>query len=289
MIYVQGEISFFCGFGLSAAVVKFSKSTTRGYALAPTCYFMLCFFSYGEGSLSNNMEKFSLPVGKRMIHGVLHLSAAVSPVIICCHGLFSSKGSDKFLEIADAFTREGFSVVRFDFGGCGESTGDIADTTVSSRLQDLEAVRRHIQGECGLKGRHGILGSSLGGYVGLLHAAKNPVAALSVWSTPCDLLSITRNIPKGDLQKLKQDFFSDARGYDLLTAVAAVKAVQVLHGTSDEVVPVEQAGRIYEGVQNPKEYLLLPGADHSLSQLSFRQQAITSSLAWYKKQMLAGQ
>jgi len=232
------------------------------------------------------MENFSLPAGKRMIHGVLHRSATGAPVIICCHGLFSSKGSDKFLEIADVFTREGFSVVRFDFGGCGESTGDIADTTVTGRLQDLDAVARHVSETNESKSGYGILGSSLGGYVGLLHAAKNPVAALSVWSTPCDMLSIASNIPKADLQKLKQDFFIDARRYDLLEAVAGMQSVQVLHGASDEIVPAEQARLIYQALHDPKDFFLLPQADHSISQPLPRKQAITASLAWFKKQLL---
>ena len=231
------------------------------------------------------MEKFSLPVGARIIQGVLHRCTAGAPVIICCHGLFSSKHSDKFLEIAEAFTREGFAVARFDFAGCGESTGDIADTTVTSRLEDLEAVVRYI---AGLAGRYGILGSSLGGYVGLLHAAKNPVAALSVWSTPCNLLSIGSNIPKADLQKLKGNFFIDARRYDLLRAVAGMQSVQVLHGASDEIVPAEQARLIYQALHDPKDFLLLPGADHSISQFSSRQQAISASLAWFKKRVFPG-
>lgn len=234
------------------------------------------------------MERFLISVEARMISGVLHRSAAGAPAIVCCHGLFSSKHSDKFLQIAEAFSQDGFTVVRFDFGGCGESTGDIADTTVTSRLQDLGAVMTYMAEKCSLRGPCGILGSSFGGYVGLLHAAKNPVAALSVWSTPCDLLAISSNIPRADLQKLKQDFFADARGYDLLSAVAGMKSVQVLHGTADEIVPAEHADRIYRALHSPRDLFMLQGADHSVTQPATRQQAITASLAWFKKHMLQG-
>ncbi len=234
------------------------------------------------------MERFLVSIGTRKISGVLHRCTGEAPVIICCHGLFSTMNSDKFLKIAETFAPEGFAVVRFDFGGCGESTGDIADTTVTSRLEDLEAVVQYLSGEGGLTGRYGILGSSFGGYVGLLHAAKNPVAALSVWATPCDMLSIAGNIPKADMQKLKRDFFIDARRYDLLGAVAGMQSVQVLHGASDEIVPAEQARLIYQALHDPRDFLLLPQADHSISQPSAREQAITASLAWFKKQLLPG-
>lgn len=232
-------------------------------------------------------QRFVVPVGTRRIFGELHPCAAGAPVIVCCHGLFSSKNSDKFLQIADRFTRNGFSVVRFDFGGCGESSGALADTTVSGRLQDLAAVMDHIAAEAGPAGPVGILGSSLGGYVGMLHAARQPgrVAALSVWSAPWDLPDITRNIPAEDLQQLKRGFFSDARRHDLPAAAGRLSSVQVLHGSADEIVPLEHAGRIYAAARDPKELLVLPGADHAITQPSCRRQALDAGLAWFRRHL----
>ena len=229
------------------------------------------------------MDPFSLRVGGNTLQGALHRSVPGAPVVICCHGLFSSMQSDKFLEIARAYTGAGLSVARFDFGGCGGSTGDIADTTVSGRLQDLYAVAEHLAASGELAGGCGIMGSSMGGYVGMLHAARHPVAALSVWSTPCDLLSITGNIPAVDLQKLKKVFFDDARDYVLLPAISMMESVQVIHGSADEIVPDGQAPSLYAALPYPKEFLLLPGADHSISQAASRRSAIDASLAWFKK------
>jgi uncharacterized protein len=232
-------------------------------------------------------EKFQIELGDRRIDGVLHLCETKAPAVITCHGLFSSKQSDKFLQIADAFLQKGFAVVRFDFGGCGESTGDIADTTVTRRLQELDAVMRHLSGHEKLSGRYGILGSSLGGYVGLLYAARHPaVAALSVWATPYDLLSISKNIPREDLKKLKQEFFSDAGTYNLTAAVSGMQSVQVIHGRQDEIVPWRHAERLHKDLNDPKELIFLPGADHSISQPQQRGQAITHSLAWFKRRLL---
>lgn len=232
-----------------------------------------------------NQEKFHIQLEDRIISGVLHLCETSAPAVITCHGLFSSMQSDKFLHIAEAFSRAGFAVVRFDFSGCGESTGDIADTTVTRRLQELEAVMRHISGHAKLSGHFGILGSSLGGYVGLLYAARHPVDALSVWATPKELLSLKRNIPPDDVQKLKADFFSDAGRWDLPAEIAGLQCVQVIQGTEDEIVPWQHAELISQAVQEPRELLLLPGADHSISQPQQRQLAITQSLAWFKRHL----
>ena len=240
--------------------------------------------SFYEGLM--NQEKFYLQLEDRIISGVLHLCETRAPAVITCHGLFSSMQSEKFLHIAEAFSRAGFAVVRFDFSGCGESTGDIADTTVTRRLQELKAVMRHISGHAKLSGHFGILGSSLGGYVGLLYAARHPVAALSVWATPKELLSLKRNIPPDDVRKLKADFFSDAGRWDLPAEIAGLQCVQVIQGTEDEIVPWQHAELISQAVQEPRELLLLPGADHSISQPQQRQRAITQSLAWFKRHLL---
>ena len=231
-------------------------------------------------------EKFQLQLDDRRIDGVLHLCDTKAPAVITCHGLFSSKQSEKFLNITDIFSQEGFAVVRFDFGGCGESTGAIADTTVTRRLQELEAVMHHLSCHAQLSGRYGILGSSLGGYVGLLYAARHPVAALSVWATPCDLLSISKNIPQADLHKLRQKFFSDARMYNLPAAVSGMRSVQVIQGRKDEIVPWRHADLIHQALHEPKELLFLPETDHSISQPQQRRQAIAHSLAWFKRHLL---
>jgi pimeloyl-ACP methyl ester carboxylesterase len=231
-------------------------------------------------------EKFQIQIEDRIIDGVLHLCDTKAPAVITCHGLFSSKQSDKFLQIAEAFSQEGFAVVRFDFGGCGESTGNIADTTVTRRLQELEAVMDHLSGHAQLSGSYGILGSSLGGYVGLLYAARHPVAALSLWATPCDLFSISKNIPQEDLNKLKPEFFSDARSHNLTAEASGMQSVQVVHGRKDEIVPWSHGELLHQALSEPKALLILQGADHSISQPQQRRQAITHSLAWFKRHLM---
>ena len=233
-----------------------------------------------------NQEKFHIQLEDRIIKGVLHLLPTSAPAVVTCHGLFSSMQSEKFLHVAEVFSRVGFAVVRFDFGGCGESTGSIADTTVSRRLQELEAVMQHISGHAKLTGHYGILGSSLGGYVGLLYAARHPVDALSVWATPKELLSLQHNIPADDLQKLKADFFSDAGRWNLPAEIAALQFVQVIQGTEDELVPWQHAELMNQILQEPKELLLLPGADHRISQPQHRKLATAQSLAWFKRHLL---
>jgi alpha-beta hydrolase superfamily lysophospholipase len=231
-------------------------------------------------------EPFILSVEDRKICGVFHFPARENPsYVITCHGLFSSKQSEKFTAIADRFTRAGLAVVRFDFGGCGESSGSISDTTVSRRLQELEAVARFAADHPKLGRKFGLMGSSLGGFVALFFASANPVNALSIWATPYDLKEICSNIPEEELAILKKEFFTDAEKYNLSAILDKISTIQIIQGKKDETVPWSHAESIFNGVKDPKELEILPDADHSISRCNDRDRALRISLAWLRRQL----
>jgi len=228
-------------------------------------------------------ESFRLSVEERTISGILHLpSIAKPPCVITAHGLFSSKDSDKFISIADYFTHNGLAVIRFDFGGCGESAGSIADTTVSRRRSELKAVVDFARQHPSLSPRLGLLGSSLGGYVSLLYAAQDrAVRALSVWATPYTLMELRHNIPEHELRRLKQNFFVDAAQYHLESVLSEIATVQIIHGKSDTIVPYTHAQQLFSRVCQPKELHIIPEGDHSLTGPSDRKRAIEHSMRWF--------
>lgn len=231
-------------------------------------------------------EAFVIECEDRSISGVLHLpDREKPPVVITCHGLFSSKESDKFTAIAGRFAQAGLAVIRFDFGGCGQSTGSIADTTVSRRLAELNRVVRFARGHAQTGAAVGLLGSSLGGFVALLGAAGLSVAALSVWATPYNLSEICQNIPPAELKVLKQDFLDDARRHDLAAALPGLSRVQVVQGKRDEIVPWQHAQKIYRTVDEPKELQLFPSGDHTISSADDRSRALEMSLVWFSKHL----
>ena len=82
----------------------------------------------------------ALPGGELAL--VLHLpdSAGPTPCVLACHGLSASKDSDKYLLLGAALPRAGLALARFDFRGCGESTGREDETTVGTRIDDVRAV-----------------------------------------------------------------------------------------------------------------------------------------------------
>jgi alpha-beta hydrolase superfamily lysophospholipase len=232
------------------------------------------------------IEAFQLFLTDRTLAGVLHLpeKRQSSPWVVVCHGLFSSMASEKFTHLAELLCRSGIAALRFDFSGCGASTGSIADTTVTRRLQELEAVVGFADSHAALGRDCALMGSSLGGFVGLLFAARRPFKALSLWATPYDLAVIKDNIPTQELRLLKPDFFTDAAGY-CLDARQIDIPMQIIHGTRDEIVPVSHADRLCSR-DNPRHQLvIIPGADHSISKPQHRKKALDASCLWLQQHL----
>ena len=218
--------------------------------------------------------------------GVLHYPlGSCRGCIVTCHGLFSSKESDKFLTLGDYFAQKGFYVLRFDFRGCGESEGFIEDTTISGRKEDLTAALSFIQNTIPSPAHTvGLLGSSMGGYISLLVAPDSRmVKAVVTWATPVSFTGLRDVITKSSQVQLKEEFYQDARNYHAPSFVPRVTNLLVIHGESDELVPPEHAQELYRLAQEPKQLTMVPGADHTFSNPQLRKQATTDSFNWFKR------
>jgi fermentation-respiration switch protein FrsA (DUF1100 family) len=232
-------------------------------------------------------QHFNLMINGKRIMGTLHLPNASSdrvPCVIACHGLLSSKQSPKFISIAEHFSRNGIAVIRFSFSGCGDSSGNISDTTVTGRLQELEHIYDFASRHPNLGGGIGLLGSSLGGFSALFFASAHPqIKALSVWATPYDLEEAGSNMPPENLDVLNDMFFTDAARYDLSSVLERIKAVQVIQGGKDSIVPLWHAKKIFNSICDPKQLKIFPEGDHSISDPEDRDKAITAAFEWFRR------
>jgi alpha-beta hydrolase superfamily lysophospholipase len=228
-------------------------------------------------------EPFRIISDGLAISGILGKPEAHSwPLVILCHGLLSHKSSSKYLEIARVFGEAGIATVRFDFRGCGESEGVAAESTVSGRWRDLQEVMVRVEDLPGFNGRLALLGSSLGGYLALLEASRNPlVRSVSVWATPSHLGGLERRLlAAGSISPL---FLEDLRRQELLSRIGEVQRVLILHGEQDELVAPSHAEAIFATVKDPKSLHLFPATDHRFTQVQSRRQAVSLSLEWFQR------
>jgi putative redox protein len=220
------------------------------------------------------------------LKGILHYPrGSARGSIITCHGLFSSKESDKFHDLAEVFSKNDYAVLRFDFSGCGESDGTIEDTTISGRIEDLKAALSFVKSEIPLQGLPiGLLGSSMGGYISLnLAAHDSSVKAVVAWATPFSFEGLREVIEGSNQIPLKEAFYRDAHHHDVIVPLSRIKNLLFIHGDKDEVVPLDHAQKLYRFAQEPKQLTVVPGADHTFSNPTLRNQAVTHSLNWFNR------
>jgi dipeptidyl aminopeptidase/acylaminoacyl peptidase len=137
----------------------------------------------------------------------------------------------------------------------------------------------------------------MGGTVALLFAAQDPdIAALVTIAAPVHPEAFPRRIlsPKG-LQKWRDRGFTLYNGRRLnLTLLEDLEKINVLecarkiacplliiHGDTDEVVPVEEAHELNACASGKKKLLILKGTDHRLSNPVTMQHAVSETLDWF--------
>jgi fermentation-respiration switch protein FrsA (DUF1100 family) len=219
------------------------------------------------------------------IQGVLQTPEVDSwPLVVLCHGFLSHKDGSKYKQLAGVFSVEGFASLRFDFRGCGESEGLLQTSTVSGRWSDLRSVLDQVETFERFNGRLGLLGSSLGGYLALLEASRNPrVRCVVAWSTPSQLDELGERLAEVAPASISQAFQEDLSQLDLLSRLSTVGRVLIIHGQEDQAVPPEHASKLFGAVKEPKALHMLEDGDHRFSTKEAREQAVRLSLDWFQR------
>ena len=239
-------------------------------------------------------EAVSFHVAGMTVRGDLHIPSPGMPCVVLCHGLESHKDTVKWRTFAHKLTDSGLAVLRFNFRGCGEglerSDGAFEDTTLTSRVQDLKAALDFLGTQDIDHDRVAAIGSSLGGAVVI--AADDPrLRVLALLATPAWLGMLDPSpsaefllLPSG--QRLHRHFSEDAKRYDLPSALARQrKPVLVLHGSNDQLVPVEQAHTLYACAAQPKHLSIIADGDHSFHQPEQLEQVMESAIGWVRQHL----
>jgi pimeloyl-ACP methyl ester carboxylesterase len=225
-------------------------------------------------------ERHWVPLPNDKLALVLHLpdGPEAFPCVVACHGLSASKDSDKYLLLGEEVPRAGLALARFDFRGCGESTGREDETTVTTRLEDARAVLGLLETHPRLCGRFGLLGSSMGGFVALhLAAERRDGSPVVTWNAPASLADL------GDSQDsaaIGTPFLLELSSGRYADSPSGVPRHLVIQGEADDVVPVEHGSVLHARAAEPCDFVIIPGGDHRLTDMAHRRDAVARSLAW---------
>ena len=205
------------------------------------------------------------------------------PCVVACHGLGASKDSDKYLMLAAELPAAGFALARFDFRGCGESPGVEADTTIATRVEDVEAVLARLAGHPRLSGAFGLLGSSLGGFVALHVARRKPgVSAVVTWNAPAHLDGLASHDGE-DRPGIGIALLEEIATHRYDVAPSGIERHLIVQGDKDDVVDVEHAAVLHARAAEPCELVIVAGGDHRLTEPAHRRLAVDASVAWFQR------
>ena len=234
--------------------------------------------------------------GQKMF-GNLYLPQEAAPCVLISHGLESSKDGDKWLVLSPRLYDAGFACLRFSYRGCGEgeekSEGEFEDTTLTGRISDYKAAIAFLH-QAGIDNtRLGVIGSSFGGMVALA-ASDDRIRAMITLATPFSFPSSSEPGLKHSKDKdyfelksgkrLRVGFFEDLTKYSIGDEVKKIHCpLLIIHGTMDDVVPVEHAHQLYRHANEPKRLEIIEGANHGFDKPEHLETVINLSIEWLKR------
>ncbi|KAK9071219.1 hypothetical protein SSX86_009787 [Deinandra increscens subsp. villosa] len=240
--------------------------------------------------------------GEKLV-GLLHETGS-KEIVILCHGFRDSKDYNMMVELAFALEKDGISAFRFDFSGNGESEGVFQFGNYRKEVDDLQAVIQHLTGENRVISA--ILGHSKGGNVVVLYASlhHNVQTVVNVSGRYKMDRGVEERLGKDYLERAKEDGFigiKSRKGGLLFRATyesimerlntnmheAGLKVDQdcrvlTVHGSVDEVIPVEDALEFAKIIPN-HELRIIDGANHNYN--NHRDELVSVVSAFLKDNM----
>lgn len=212
--------------------------------------------------------------------GIVHAPADKGkfPFIVLAHSLGSSKAGKE--EWCERFSARGMASLRFDFSGHGESSS-LDDATFSKFVDDHIAAANFARAHRLCNGKVALCGHSLGGATSLAAAVEAKATAIAAISSFYDYKVLLRRLQKDikGIEDLKKKFnmsnkfavspraifkiYTDLMRFDMKSRIAAIRCpTLIVHGSEDEIVPPEEAQRIFNDLQCDKRIEIMGGSGH---------------------------
>lgn len=246
--------------------------------------------------------------GQQLV-GILHVPDGLdaeekAPAIAMFHGFTGHKSETHrlFVKVARSLCRAGFVVLRFDFRGSGDSEGDFEDMTVPEEVSDAKRSMDFLEEQPWVdKKKIGVIGLSLGGRVAAILASDDERLKFAILYSPA--LGPLREkfilvLDDGALKKLssgeavkvsegwylKKPFFDTLDSPVPLDVMDRIKVpVLIMHGDSDQVVPMETSStgyKIVKDLNDKNELYIVKRGDHTFSEKEHTSEVIDETLRW---------
>lgn len=205
------------------------------------------------------------------------------PAIIILHGFTGYKEEAHLEELAKTLANNGFTAIRFDCSGSGESEGTFEkDYLVSNYLDDIKSVFNYVRNlKFVNKSKIGIVGHSMGGMLSVIFAAMHPEIKICVPISPTTTMTAGNWIKEvigewretgwfdkelsrdGSQIRIPFSFIEDANKFDAVNYVSKLHcSLLMIVGLTDDTVSPEDSKKIFKIANKPKELIEIKGMGH---------------------------
>ncbi|MFW9843307.1 MAG: alpha/beta hydrolase [Candidatus Thorarchaeota archaeon] len=237
-------------------------------------------------------------------HFVLPLGEGPFPGIVKFHGIPGSP--DQVSGAATLLAQAGFAVLTFDFRGFRDSEGYF---TLSGQIDDARAAITHLlESDLTVDTWSGIYAASWGAAVAICALAEDkridavclraPVFD-TLWFSQLPLVRASaeslrdtdstqmRGLDDPEIfERTLEKMVEDSRVHNPIHEVSKIspRPLLIVHGTDDIGIPLAGVKRLYELAGEPKDLVVVEGADHNLSDPRAYEITVNTIVEWFKKQ-----
>lgn len=242
-----------------------------------------------------------------ILDGVFEKPQKSTRGIIFCHGMTMDKDREKiFVRVEPQLSKKGFSTLRFDFRGHGQSSGDpTGDFTISGEITDLASAVEFLKDQ-GIA-LEGIVGISFGASIASLYVGDHPVNRLFLINP-----ALVINVPfpgygwwmkngaekahalrrlgvervAARLLKVGKPLADDIERYFPMRQLKKYKGkLVIVQGNKDRMIPWRANKTFFDTLDNKEaKYILLEGAGHGFHQEPYETEVVDLIIGFFGRQ-----
>lgn len=240
------------------------------------------------------------------LRGSVHVTSPKgAPWFILAHGFTGHRIGPGYLfaRFSNALAAAGFSSLRFDFAGSGESDGTFPEMTIKSMQSDLLSAVKYIKQQFSPK-KIILLGHSLGGMIASLcctEAKPDGLVLLAPVGNPKGLIERRKTILEAGPNKhgyyengpheMALPFMEELKSVDPVGefAVSFRGPLLLMQGDGDMSISVRESKRYVDaalkaGIET--SYHILKNADHNFSTVSYFNAVFSTTTSWARERFL---
>lgn len=246
-----------------------------------------------------------IPGYEASLSAKLNCVSETDPLLVFAHGFAGDKDEKGlFSEASNYFPDHGFSVLRFDFRGCGDNRDSFRNVRFLDLQTDLQNVFRFIEKDLPLRPESiGFVGFSLGASIAILANPKS-VKAYAFWSPA--IFTDKDMYPRYDTPEIRDElsrkgffvksgvevgpgFLCDLKENSVRKKIQGIcKPVLLVHGEADARISVSSTKEASQLFRRRANICIIPGANHSFNNSPVNKNYVFSASAkFFQKHLRA--